>query len=223
MEYTPFYEDEDEETVLCRGRFSDKLLPFKIVAGGIPLLLIPPLFVLYLLALPVTYYYFKTFIRSLQVVLTAHTVTVRYGSYSCGCCLWNQVERKVALEKTTDVTLEASWLHRYFSIERLSVRTASSSSGMTGGSGQGAYDMGGADIVLDGLVDCREFRRHLMRARAQLESTRSSISAPPPMVSPDNDRLVDLLERQIQVLTRLEEGLGTRGGTSGNEQGAKVV
>jgi uncharacterized membrane protein YdbT with pleckstrin-like domain len=206
MEWT--YEDEDEEVIVCRGRFSDRLLKFKIVSAGLPLLACPPLLLIYLLVLPAIYAYFNSFILSLQVILTGHTLTVRYGSYSCcGCLLWNQVERKLALEKITDVTLEASWLHRYFGLERLLVRTASSSAAV-GGSGQGAYDMGGADIALDGLVDCREFRSQLMRARAQLEGPSSTTRrAPQPLLSPDNDRLLDLLDKQLQVLTRLEQGL----------------
>jgi hypothetical protein len=46
-----------------------------------------------------------------------------------------------------------------------------------------------------------------MRAQAQLESTSNSVRAPPPMPSPSNDRLADLLEQQLLVLTWLEEGL----------------
>lgn len=177
---------ERGETVLLEGRFSPDYVQYTFVMGV--LLLIASFAWPVLFFLPCIFIGIKAQFASFRVVLSDKSVTFNQGKYACCCMCWGSSERIVPLEKITDCTsllcpaefkparpqrspractyTPGTWvqgcLQRRYGLEELNIRTAAGSmGGEAGGAGSSA------DIHLVGLVDAKNFRSALMRAKDQ--------------------------------------------------------
>jgi len=151
---------ERGETVLLEGRFSPDYVQYTFVMGV--LLLIASFAWPVLFFLPCIFIGIKAQFASFRVVLSDKSVTFNQGKYACCCMCWGSSERIVPLEKITDCTWVQGCLQRRYGLEELNIRTAAGSmGGEAGGAGSSA------DIHLVGLVDAKNFRSALMRAKDQ--------------------------------------------------------
>lgn len=148
----------DDERVILRGQFSAKVINYQVVFTSLVILLSSffTLFPVLIFMIPCLAYAFKANFHSRELAITEKTLIYKQGWYVCCCMCWGVSSKHVPLEKITDVTYEQGCLERKYDVCTLRIQTA----------GQSGPDGSSSEIVLNGIIGAHDFRRKIMRAKA---------------------------------------------------------
>ncbi len=175
-----------EHRILAEAEFTKKACTYWLLSGAVGLTIIvvgiPLLPFWFLFGMMIT----GKYLEHMSCTLTEKTLIVRKG-------MFNRIEKTIPLEKITDLGLKQGPIMRAMELHALSVETAGSSGGTTGG----------ALVSLIGIKDTIGFRNQVLGQRDLLISGEAKKAAASPVAAGDDEVLSDIRD----TLRRIEDAI----------------
>ena len=140
------------------------------------------------IVLPLTWWYYHRYYANLRVVLTTRDLQIDRG-------VWNREEKRIPLEKITDLATFQGPIMRYLGIKGLRVETAGQSAGPNS-----------ALVRIIGLRETEDFRERVLDQRDRIADQDSAPTEPRPAAS--TDATLALMKEMHDTMLRIEQRLG---------------
>jgi putative membrane protein len=170
-------------TILREAELAPNVVAYHVLAVAAALVFLFPILPI---ILPITWFYYRRYYATLEVVLTTRELQVNRG-------IWNRQEKSIPLEKITDLAVYQGPIMRRMGLKGLQVETA------------GQSGAGSALVKIVGLANTDAFRDAALDQRDKV-TERIAESAP------GATDATTLLEQIHQTLLRIEADLRNSAG-----------